>query len=194
MAALWLRSVFHDAGTYDSTTTPTTGGLDASLALAAEYDDPANDGLAAGLATRFMPVANNISKADFIALGGVVAVAHCGGPQAAYAAGRADASVPNDLARLPSNTALPESDVKAAFARMGLDAVDMLVLITGSHSLGGAHAAISPNLTSLAFDPFDDTPGVFDNHIFQRVLTGKCVVPIDCKLAEDPELLPYIQT
>ena len=57
----------------------------------------------------------------------------------------------------------------------------------------GAHAAISPNFTNATFAPFDDTPGVFDNHIFKNILAGDCVLKVDCAMMQVPELVPFIQ-
>ncbi|KAJ3267185.1 hypothetical protein HDU77_005388 [Chytriomyces hyalinus] len=191
MAALWLRAIFHDSGTFNAS--DLTGGLDASLVTNPESLTTDNIGIPESAATRFIPSKSPISKADMIALGGIVTVAACGGPQVAFRTGRDDAAVSNNAKLLPSDAFAPVGTIKAGFLRMGLTALDMLVLTTGSHSMGGAHAAISPNVTKEKFEPFDRTPGVFDNDIFKRVLDGKCVVPIDCAFAKDPELLPYIQ-
>ncbi|KAI9333446.1 heme peroxidase, partial [Obelidium mucronatum] len=193
MAALWLRAIFHDAGTFDAT--DKSGGLDASLATANETNNAeANGGIGPSLATRFIPARNPITPADMIALGGIVTVATCGGPQVDFRTGRASTTVPNDvMGKLPHDAFQPLSVIKAGFLRMGLTALDMLVLTTGSHTLGGAHAGISPKITNAAFLPFDSTPGVFDNDIFKQVLAGNCVIPIDCAFAKDPELLPYIK-
>ncbi|KAJ3059025.1 hypothetical protein HDU99_006542 [Rhizoclosmatium hyalinum] len=192
MAALWLRAIFHDAGTFDAT--DGSGGLDASLTTDAELADAeVNGGIGPSLATRFIPAGNNITKADMIALGGIVTVAVCGGPQVPFRTGRKSTTVANNITKLPSDAFGTVSNALAAFQRMGLTDVDMVTLTTGSHSLGGAHAAISPLLTNETFTPFDNTPGILDNDIFKRVLDGKCVVPIDCAFAKDPKLRAIIQ-
>ncbi|KAJ3030707.1 UNVERIFIED_CONTAM: hypothetical protein HDU68_008096 [Siphonaria sp. JEL0065] len=191
LAALWLRAIFHDAGTFDASTK--SGGLDASLSLTAESTLEVNGGIAPSLAHLSLPVNSQITKADAIALGGIVTVATCGGPQVNFTTGRADATVSNIVANLPSDSFASVSTIAAGFQRMGLSKLDMLTLVTGSHSMGGAHAAISPSLTNQTFAPFDATPGVFDNDIFKQVLLGKCIVPLDCSFATDSTLLPYIQ-
>ncbi|KAI8617205.1 heme peroxidase [Chytriomyces sp. MP71] len=191
MAALWLRAIFHDAGTYNAASG--SGGLDGSLQFAPEGTDEVNMGIPPSLASRFIPSSNSISPADMVALGGIVTVAVCGGPQVPFRAGRLSSNTSNNVADLPSDAFAPVSTIKAGFLRMGLSALDMVTLTTGSHSMGGAHAVISPNITKADFEPFDNTPGVFDNDIFKQVLAGKCVIPIDCAFAKDPELLPYIQ-
>ncbi|ORY44495.1 heme peroxidase [Rhizoclosmatium globosum] len=191
LAALWLRATFHDAGEYVAATG--AGGLDGSLTLASELSNAANAGIAPSLATVFVPADAPITKADVIALGGIITVATCGGPKIAFQTGRQDATAPNNINLLPSDPFQSVDAAAAAFARMGLSKLDMLVLTTGSHTLGGAHAAISPLLTSKTFAPFDKTPGVFDNDIFKQTLAGNCLVPLDCKMAADATLRPYVQ-
>ena len=78
MAALWIRSVFHDAGTFDPTGNP-QGGLDGSSVQFLNTTE--NAGLAEAMVTRFSPnLKVNMSVADLIAIGGLVSVTHCGGP------------------------------------------------------------------------------------------------------------------
>jgi catalase (peroxidase I) len=59
--------------------------------------------------------------------------------------------------------------------------------------MGGVHKAISPNLTDKEFAPFDDTPGVFDNHVFKRSLEGNCALQVDCEIARDPDTRPFVE-
>ena len=60
-------------------------------------------------------------------------------------------------------------------------------IVTGSHTLGGTHE------DDGRFTPFDETPGVFDNLIFKKSLRNECVLPIECSIANDPELRPLIE-
>jgi catalase (peroxidase I) len=131
---------------------------------------------------------SRISAADTIQLAGAVAVTHCGGPQIPFQGGRIDnpRANPSVVSQLPGPGETYQQ-VIAKFARMGMNKTRMAVLVTGSHSLGGV---TTPN---GGRELFDDTPGVFDNHIFKRVLTGSCVLPIDCQIASDPDLRPLIQ-
>ncbi|KAJ1540090.1 hypothetical protein HK405_012025 [Cladochytrium tenue] len=199
LAALWLRAVFHDAGTWAANND--TGGADGSLVNELNVEE--NLGIGNSIASRFIshnttaPTSStlNVSSADLIALGGIVTVKYCGGPQIPFRPGRVDVAsgVQNDYSILP-NPFYTIDELKALFVdRMGMTAVDMLVLTTGSHSMGGAHASITPKVTNESFAPFDSTPGVFDNDIWKRVLNNTCVLPIDCLFASDSELLPYIQ-
>ncbi|KAJ3334064.1 hypothetical protein HDU76_011588 [Blyttiomyces sp. JEL0837] len=196
LAALWLRGVFHDAGTFSQA--DGSGGADGSLVNEGNHTE--NMGLLQSIASRFVPHHNEsfsltISDADLIHLGGVVTVRHCGGPEIPFRAGRKDVpkGTQNNITRLPSDPGAPLSEVQAVFERMGLLPLDMLVLTTGSHTMGGAHSAITPKFATQDFVPFDTTPGVFDNDIFKQVLQGNCVLPIDCAFAKDANLLPYIQ-
>ncbi|KAJ3117839.1 hypothetical protein HDU96_005426 [Phlyctochytrium bullatum] len=200
LAALWIRNVFHDAGTFDAATG--IGGADGSLESNEELVLPDNTGIAKSMPTRMLRRAANISAtalsdADKIALAGIVAVRHCGGPNIPFRAGRGDSSpksIINDYSLLPSDPFDSLANITAKFARMGLNKVDMLVLVAGSHSLGGAHRQVTPKVTSEVFVPFDDTPGVFDNGPFTRILQNRCVLQSDCAFGRDPDLLPLIAT
>ncbi|KAJ3041038.1 hypothetical protein HDV00_009938 [Rhizophlyctis rosea] len=197
MAALWIRAVFHDAAPF-STSDPknSTVGLDGSLAY--EFSRPDNAGIDYSIATRFRPSGEtSISDADLIAIGGVVSITHCGGPSMKWRPGRQDGNGNGTRTANPDGR-IPQADdsldvVRAHFIRMGLNDIDMVVLTTGSHTMGGVHAAISPRFTNESFVPFDNTPGVFDNDIFKHVLAGRCALPIDCLFAKDPILKPHIQ-
>jgi catalase (peroxidase I) len=71
---------------------------------------------------------------------------------------------------------------------------DIVTLVTGSHTMGGAHSAISPHATNKTFAPFDTTPGVFDNDVFKQMLMGRCVLNIDCAIGKDPEMRDIVET
>ncbi|KAI8611434.1 heme peroxidase [Chytriomyces sp. MP71] len=200
LAALWLRAVFHDAGTYDASAK--TGGLDASVQLTSESSSSVNKGLPGSFGSLSIRQDIPISKADAIALAGVVTLSSCRvcdatntseSPFVAFSSGRADATSPNLMDNLPHDPFGTVDTIYPGFQRMGLNKVDMLVLVTGSHSLGGAHAAISPLLTNKTFVPFDSTPGIFDNDVFKQVLAGNCVNPFDCTMARNADLKPYVQ-
>ena len=59
--------------------------------------------------------------------------------------------------------------------------------------MGGIHKAISPDFTNQDFTPFDDTPGIFDNNVFKKSLEGKCALKLDCDIANDPDIRPFVQ-
>lgn len=193
-AALWIRAVFHEAGTFDPQDTTNPGGPDGSLMYT--FNMTENSGLEDTLTPRFVPNKNGTTNADLMALGGVISVKHCGGPDIPFRTGRLDV---NPAAVNFSNVnRLPRGDerlstAKAKLLRLGLSPVDITVLVTGSHSMGGLHGRHSPTLTDKEFVPFDDTPGVFDNNVFKKTLIGYCPVPVDCDIANDPEMRPFVE-
>nr|KAJ3410578.1 L-ascorbate peroxidase 3 [Polyrhizophydium stewartii] len=191
LAALWIRAVFHDAGTWVPTGSPTGG---ANAGIMSFLNQTENGGIADSIAPKFQQNTKvSISKADAIALGGVVSVAHCGGPSITYSPGRVDTTTPaNPTGRLPSATEAFDS-VLTKLRRMGWSNEDIVALVTGSHTMGGVHGAITPEITNKPFVPFDTTPGVFDNDVFKRSLAGKCVLPVDCSIAKDATLRPIVE-
>ena len=73
--------------------------------------------------------------ADLVALGAVVAVGHCGGPNLPFRGGRLDATGPG-----PSGVCEPETDLKTTlgdFARAGFSQQDAIALTACGHSMGG---------------------------------------------------------
>jgi L-ascorbate peroxidase len=189
MAALWIRAAFHDAGTWDPT--DRSGGADSSLL--SFLDDPENAGLSDSVAPKFMQNPRvNMTRSDMIALAGQISVSHCGGPNMTFEAGRQDARIPvSPRGRIPPGDA-KLADFKARFRLMGWTNEDIVALVTGSHTMGGIHGKNTPSLTNEPFVPFDDTPGIFDNNVFQQTLKGRCPVPMDCEIANDPELRPIV--
>jgi L-ascorbate peroxidase len=188
MAAMWIRAAFHDAGTWDGS----SGGADNSLLSFLNEEE--NAGLSPSIAPKFMQnSAVQMTKADMIALAGQISVTHCGGPSMPFRAGRVDTTLPTSpLNRIPlGNSSL--AAFKPRLAAMGWTDEDLVVLVTGSHTMGGIHGKNSPSLTSKPFVPFDDTPGIFDNNVFKKTLEGYCPVPIDCEIANDPALRPLVQ-
>jgi hypothetical protein len=190
IAANWLRAAFHDAGTFRN------GQFGADGSLVNELANPANAGI-----TPLTPPPQ-LGLADSIQLGGVIAVTKCGGPSIPFRSGRANVApgVQNPV-NLPSPF-ISVNGLRAFFAGLGMNDVDMAVLTTGSHTMGGVDVANSPNLPvfkanpGLQFLPFDDTPGIFDNNVFVKLQRNPndCKLPIDCALAQDPQLRPlYVQ-
>ncbi|KAJ3208110.1 L-ascorbate peroxidase 1, cytosolic [Dinochytrium kinnereticum] len=192
LAALWLRAVFHDVATFDPNQS-NRGGADGSLVHM--LDKHEHLGINNSIATKFILNKDNntMSSPDLIVLAGAVTVAHCGGPQMIFEAGRVANPNPVDpKGRVPEDTE-PYDIVKARLKAMGMSDEDIVVLVVGGHSLGGAHKAISPHLTNETFQPFDTTPGIFDTDIFTQVLAGRCVTNIDCSIAADPALRPFLE-
>ena len=197
------------AGTFDSSILENSGGANGNLVYTTQETD--NLGLENTLANQRITGRNNynISNADLIALGGLVSVTHCGGPKMKFSGGRVDVNLSStpisvlksNVARLPSGTEEYQS-VKTKLLKLGLSFADIAALgkrfllikiVTGSHSMGGVHKAISPRLTNQDFLPFDDTPGVFDNNVFKKSLEGKCALKLDCDIAKDPDTRPFVE-
>jgi hypothetical protein len=188
MAALWLRATFHAAGTWKPDDS-IKGGFDDLLVQTATLKE--NTGMEESLAHKY--TSEPLSNADKLALGGIVGVQTCGGPQISFATGRRDNRQRTVLtSRIPSASQSYDT-IKARLREMGWTNEDIVALATGSHTLGGAHQRNSPGITSKDFVPFDDTPGIFDNHIFRFSLEGKCIVQFDCDVANDPEMRPLVQ-
>jgi L-ascorbate peroxidase len=134
MAALWIRAVFHDAGTY--TASSKSGGADASLLAFMNVTE--NGGIKESIATRFTPnIKANISDADAIALAGLVTVTHCGGPQIPFNFGRIDnkRTPLSPLGLLPLATE-SFATIMTKMRRMGFNNEDVVSLVTGSHTMG----------------------------------------------------------
>ncbi|KAJ3382941.1 L-ascorbate peroxidase 3 [Entophlyctis sp. JEL0112] len=194
LAALWVRGAFHDVGKYD----PSTPQKPVASLLPFFVDETENAGIGISVATKFASnVEFHYSRADFIALAAQVTVTHCGGPSFDFYGGRTDAPANTTFASLPN--ALPDdfadsfTTIKQKLYRLGLDDLDIVTLVTGSHSLGGAHGAVSPHITHQTIKPFDTTPGIFDNDIFKQLLAGNCVLNVDCAIAADPTMRPIVQ-
>ncbi|KAJ3014751.1 UNVERIFIED_CONTAM: L-ascorbate peroxidase 3 [Siphonaria sp. JEL0065] len=192
LAALWLRGAFHDVGKYDPATQVPSQGL-----LPSYLNQPENNGIGVSIATNFASKFKfNYSSADFIALAGQVTVTHCGGPVFNFSLGRVDAPATTkftDLPLLPDDILDTYQVIKQKLQRLGFNNQDIVALVMGSHSIGGAHKAISPHATNKKFQPFDTTPGIFDNDVFKEALKGNCVLNVDCNIAKDPELKPIVQ-
>ena len=129
LAALWIRATFHDMATLDLSNANNPGGPDATLVYTVNQTE--NAGLENTIADRFVPDKTLASKADLIALAGLVSVRHCGGPDIKFKGGRRDVApdrvIVENTQRIPAmNEAYPS--VKAKMRRMGFDNVDIAVL------------------------------------------------------------------
>ena len=129
LAALWIRAAFHDMGTLDLSNTSFPGGPDATLVYTTNLN--VNMGLKDSIANLFVTNTSLASKADLIALGGLVSVKHCGGPDVSFRGGRKDvapaAVVLSNSQRLPGGNE-PWPSVQAKMIRMGFSPVDIAVL------------------------------------------------------------------
>ncbi|KAJ7445555.1 heme peroxidase [Mycena galericulata] len=167
-AADWIRTAYHDMATYNIT--DGTGGLDASIRFGEEQARPENVGdgfnntfsVLLGFSTRY------ISIADIIALGTIIAIENCGGPEIAFRGGRVDAGVPN-APGVPE----PQQDLDshmASFARQGFTQTEMIGLVAcGSVILLSINQHIH-TFGGVQHDPFFDIVGVLnDTHSTEDV-------------------------
>ncbi|KAF7373034.1 Peroxidase [Mycena sanguinolenta] len=143
-AADWIRTAYHDMATYNST--DQTGGLDASIRFAEEQARAENvgNGFFNTVNIVFAPVDRYISMADTIALGAVIAIENCGGPEIAFRGGRLDAGEAN-APGVPQPQQSLETHV-AAFARQGFTQTEMIGLVACGHTFGGVQHAFFPTI------------------------------------------------
>ncbi|KAF7343034.1 Peroxidase [Mycena venus] len=183
-AADWIRTAYHDMATHNIA--DGTGGLDASIRFAEEQARAENvgDGFAntlnvlAGFATRY------VSIADTLALGTVIAVEFCGGPQIPFRGGRVDATEPN-LPGVPEPEQTLDSHI-ATFAKQGFTQDEMIGLVACGHTFGGVQHAPFPDIVPELNDPnstesvahFDSTNTHFDNNIATEYISGTTQNPL----------------
>ncbi|KAJ7111057.1 heme peroxidase [Mycena epipterygia] len=183
-AADWIRNAYHDMATHNIR--DGTGGLDASIRFAEEQARPENAGdgfrrasdVLSAIATQF------ISIADAFAIGAVLAIENCGGPEIAFRGGRVDAGEP-DAPGVPQ----PQQDLQShidAFARQGFTQTEMISLVACGHTFGGVQHAAFPNIVPEFYDPtdtlsvahFDSTFVHFDNNIAMEYISGTTKDPL----------------
>lgn len=128
--------------------------------------------------TNMFPVSKLISPvklltiivgADIIALGGVFAVATCGGPIVPFRGGRIDAWTPGGF-----GTPEPQQDLDTlteSFRKQGFSNTEMITLTACGHTVGGVRDADFPMLVSASTTPGQphiidfDTTTQYDNKV-----------------------------
>ncbi|KAL5594741.1 hypothetical protein BROUX41_001655 [Berkeleyomyces rouxiae] len=178
-AAEWLRTAFHDMATGNSYTK--VGGADASIQFELGNSDNSGVGFKATLQWMSPFMTRKTSMADLIGLGLYASVRSCGGPQLEIKHGRIDA-------RSAGLTGVPQvqntiQTFRTQFDRMGFNAADMIALVACGHTLGGAHAANTPdavpeNTYPNDMAPLDSTPASFDNAVVKEYLNGTTANPL----------------
>ncbi|KAJ7920924.1 putative L-ascorbate oxidase [Mycena leptocephala] len=183
-AADWIRTAYHDAATHNST--DGTGGMDGSIRLPAEQARAENvgNGFANTMGIVLAVVSRYVSNADAIALGALIAIETCGGPEIAFRGGRVDAAVPN-----APGVPVPEQGLNshiASFARQGFTQTEMIGLVACGHTFGGVQHKFFPNIVNVLNDPtstddvahFDSTFVTFDNKIAAEYIAGTTKDPL----------------
>ncbi|KAJ6555634.1 heme peroxidase [Mycena vulgaris] len=183
-AADWIRNAYHDMATHNIT--DGTGGLDASIRFAEEQARPENAGDGFKNAVNILSAMANryISIADAFAIGALLAIENCGGPEIAFRGGRVDAGEP-DAPGVPQ----PQEDLQShidAFARQGFTQTEMISLVACGHTFGGVQHATFPDIVPEFDDPtdtlsvahFDSTFVHFDNNIATEYISGTTQDPL----------------
>ncbi|KAF7349744.1 Peroxidase [Mycena sanguinolenta] len=180
----YIAQAYHDMATHNIA--DGTGGLDASIRFAEEQARAENVGdgfgntlgVLTGFSTRY------VSVADTLALGMVIAVEFCGGPQIPFRGGRVDATEPN-LPGVPEPEQTLDSHI-AAFAKQGFTQDEMIALVACGHTFGGVQHAPFPDIVPELNDPnstesvahFDSTNLHFDNNIAMEYISGTTQNPL----------------
>ncbi|KAJ6529194.1 heme peroxidase [Mycena vulgaris] len=183
-AADWIRTAYHDMATHNST--DGTGGMDASIRFTEEQARPEDvgDGFSNSVAVLQSVSTRYISIADTLAVGLILAVENCGGPEIAFRGGRVDAVEPN-LPGVPE----PQQDLEshiASFARQGFTQTEMIGLVACGHTMGGVQHDPFPDIVPELNDPnstesvvhFDSTNLNFDNNIATEYIAGTTQNPL----------------
>ncbi|KAJ7287098.1 putative L-ascorbate oxidase [Mycena rebaudengoi] len=180
----WVRTAYHDMATHN--VEDGTGGMDASIRFTAERARGENPG--DGFANTISALASlgnrYVSIADALAVGTVVAMESCGGPEIAFRGGRVDAMEPNDPG-VPEPDQSLESHI-ASFARQGFTPSEMIGLVACGHSFGGVEHAPFPGIVPEMNDPtntnsvahFDSTNVKFDNNVATEYISGTTQNPL----------------
>ncbi|KAF7378519.1 Peroxidase [Mycena sanguinolenta] len=168
----WIRTAYHDMATHDIT--DGTGGMDASIRFAEEQARPENagDGFSNTLNVLEAVSSRYVSIADALALGAIMAVENCGGPEIAFRGGRVDAAVPNQPG--------------------GFTQEEMIGLVACGHTFGGVQHATFPTIVPDLQDPnnvdsvahFDTTNTHFDNNVATEYISGTTQNPLVVGLNE----------
>ncbi|KAF8207358.1 heme peroxidase [Mycena galopus ATCC 62051] len=183
-SADWIRTAYHDMATHN--VEDGTGGLDGSIRFLEEMARPedAGDGfqntinVLAGQSNRY------VSIADVVALGAVIAVENCGGPEIAFRGGRVDATEPN-APGVPQPQESLDSHI-ASFARQGFTQTEMIGLVACGHTFGGVQHVPFPDIVPELNDPnstesvahFDSSFVNFDNNIATEYISGTTQNPL----------------
>ncbi|KAJ7494262.1 heme peroxidase [Mycena galericulata] len=183
-AADWIRTAYHDMATHN--VADGTGGLDASIRFAEEQARAENAG--DGFQNTFIALTTlsnrYVSIPNTLAVGVIIAIENCGGPEIAFRGGRIDAGEPN-----AQGVPEPQQDLNAhiaSFARQGFTQVEMIGLVACGHTFGGVQHDPFPDIVGPLNDPtntqdvahFDLTPVNFDNNVATEYISGSTKNPL----------------
>ncbi|TPX17310.1 uncharacterized protein E0L32_012224 [Thyridium curvatum] len=184
-----IRLGFHDAGAWSSDLS--FGGADGSILLSNEMLRSENAGLE-GIASQMFQwkeeyEAYNVSMADMIQFGAMVATTACpGGPRIRFFVGREDSTraAPTGLMPSPFQTAEALIDLFQAKTFTGAD----LIALVGAHSVSQQFFVDQKQAGASQ----DTTAGIWDNNFYTETVdpetpSGVFKFPSDLNLASSPE-------
>ncbi|KAJ6457968.1 putative L-ascorbate oxidase [Mycena sanguinolenta] len=183
-AADWIRTAYHDVATHNIW--DGTGGLDASIRFPEEQAraENAGNGFVNTAGIVFAVVDRYVSMADSIALGALIAIESCGGPEIAFRGGRIDAGEVNAPGvPIPQESLLEHIQI---FERQGFTPTEMIGLVACGHSFGGVQQKFFPDIANPLNDAndtedvshFDSTFVGFDNNIATEYISGTTQNPL----------------
>lgn len=185
-ARKWIRTTFHEAGTFDKK--DNTGGSDGSLQF--ELDFPENIGVSSTVefCQNFVERHPGVSFADTIIFGGKVAVEICNGPIISWQFGRIDSNSPNPRGRLPHPRQSIQELNEIFVIRMGFTKEETVAVILGGHSVARVNHFFGFN-DKLGFT--DSTPHLMDNIVFKEITQDNLnivQIPADKNLLQDSDM------
>ena len=194
VARAWVRTLFHDAATFDMN--DFSGGIDGSIQF--ELDRIENRGMEQTIAFYRTIVQNRgVSMADTVAYAGLQAIQVCSpgcGP-IPFRPGRMDAQFPNPPNRIP-NPRLSDNEILQYFwQRMGFTLDETVAIIGGGHSIAEFHRKNNPEYPEIIPGYFDPTPNVLDNAWFVLLWNNPAGarVPSDANMMRNPRMAEVIR-
>lgn len=192
-ARKWIRSAFHEAGTFDRR--DFTGGSDGSLRFELHFPENVGVNPIVDFCENFVRKHNGVSFADTIMFGGKFAVEVCQGPIINWNFGRIDATGPNPRGKLPNPGDNIQRSLDIFVNRMGFTKDETVALILGGHSVARINLVFSFN-NKPGFT--DSTPHLLDNVIFKEIIhnniTNVIQIPADKNLLKDNDMKLFIDT
>lgn len=186
-ARKWIRSAFHEAGTFDRN--DNTGGSDGSLRFELQFSENIGVESTVQFCNNFVKKHPGVSFADAITFGAKFAVEICNGPVISWQFGRIDSTSANPRGRLPHPRHNIQQLNQIFITRMGFTKEETVALILGGHSVARVNHIFDFN-KQPGFT--DSTPHSMDNMIFKEItqnnLQDIVQIPTDKNLLDDSDM------
>jgi catalase (peroxidase I) len=186
-ARKWIRSAFHEAGTFDRK--DNSGGSDGSLRFELQFSENIGVESTVDFCNNFVKKHPDVSFADAITFGSKIAVEICNGPTISWRFGRIDSTSANPRGRLPHPRHNIQQLNQIFISRMGFTKEETVALILGGHSVARVNHVFDFN-KQPGFT--DSTPHSMDNVIFKEItqnnLNGIVQIPADKNLLNDSDM------